>query len=120
MIINGREIGFRRTVGASCKIAKRCPNGDIARLGEIMTGDFADSMENMAILAAALSEGYENAKKFSDPSYVPNPLTVDEIMLLDIDEFSALISAATDAFQADSETTVDAVPEKKTRAGKSH
>lgn len=115
MIINGREVGFRRTVFASCAIAKRCPNGDLSRMAEIMSGDYANAMENAAIMAVALSEGYEKAKKFSDPSYVPHPLTMDEVMLLDIDEFTALMNEVTACFQKDGQTTVQAAPEKKAR-----
>lgn len=112
MIINGREIYFKRTVMATCIIADRCPEGDIARVKEIFEGAYHNYMENAAIFVVALNDGYERAKALEEPGYTPHPLTVEEVMLLDFDEFNALLDAAKAAFAAE-KPTVETQPSKK-------
>lgn len=115
MIINGREIKFKRTVMATCIIADRCPEGDIARVKEIFEGAYHNYMENAAIFIVALNDGYERSKAFVEPGYKPHPLTVEEVMTLDFDEFKKVMDAAKDAFSAEM-ATVEAQPSKKNTA----
>lgn len=117
MEIHGREIKFRRTVGATCRIAEACPDGDIQRASEMMTPEnISKSQKFAAIFIAALNEGYENSMRYEDKDYVPNPITVDEIMCLDQDVFNDLITEAFGSFN-DVKQTVEAVP-KKNRAAR--
>lgn len=113
MQVYGREVGFRFTVGASAKIADLCPDGDIERLGELLNGNYGQVSRDTASIVVALSEGYEQAQRFEDPSYKPRPLSVEEIMSLRPAEFMALQKAALSAWAADKATTVEAEPEKK-------
>lgn len=112
MIINGREVRFRRTVWGNCQLADMCPKKDINKLGALLQGDYATSQRTAARMIAVLSEGYERAHKFSDPGYEPHPLTEDEALMLDDETFSALFQEAIDAFQNDGKTTVEAEPVK--------
>lgn len=117
MEIHGREIKFRRTVGATCRIAEACPDGDIQRISETMSPEnLSKSQKFAAVFISALNEGYEKSKAFEEDGYIPNPLTVDEIMCLDQDLFTGLMTEATDAFK-DIKQTVEAVP-KKNRAAR--
>ena len=115
MIINGREIHFKRTVMATCIIADRCPDGDIQRVKEIFEGAYSARMENGAIFVVALNDGYERSKALEEPGYKPHPLTVEEVMLLDFDAFEALINEANEAFSAET-PTVEVQESKKNEA----
>lgn len=113
MQIYGREVGFRFTVGASAKISDLCPDGDISRLGEVLEGHYGKVARDSASIIAALSEGYEEACAFEAPGYKPQPLTVEEILTLRVDEFAQLQQAALTAWMEDSKPTVEVEPEKK-------
>lgn len=113
MQVHGREVGFRFTVGASAKISDLCPDGDISRLGEVLEGGYGKVARDSAAIIAALSEGHEQARSFEEPGYKPQPLTVEEVMTLRMNEFSRLQQAALAAWMEDSKTTVEVEPEKK-------
>jgi hypothetical protein len=115
MIIHGRDVKFRRTVLGNCEIAEICPDKDINRFTELISGDYATAQTAAAVFIAALSKGYEMAQRFEDPSYVMHPCTQEEAMLLDSDEFNALFSEALDAFKADGKTTVEAEAPKRSK-----
>nr|DAF89555.1 MAG TPA: hypothetical protein [Siphoviridae sp. ctRSW19] len=115
MQIYGREVGFRFTVGASAKISDLCPDGDISRLGEVLEGHYGKVARDSASIIAALSEGYEEARAFEIPGYKPQPLTVEEVLTLRMDEFAQLQQAALTAWMEDSKSTVEVEPEKKSR-----
>ena len=59
MIINGKERKFFLTVGASCAIAELCPDGDIAKIGELFRGRYSKNMTSVAKFIAAMNRGYE-------------------------------------------------------------
>lgn len=113
MQVYGREVGFRFTVGASAQISDLCPDGDIQRLGELLTGQYGQVSRDTAAIIVALSVGYEDARRFEEPSYKPRPLSVQEVMSLRPAEFMELQKAAMAAWAADKATTVEVAPEKK-------
>lgn len=113
MQIYGREVGFRFTVGASAKISDLCPDGDIARLGEVLEGQYGQVTRDTAAIMVALSEGYEQARSFEVPGYKPQPLTMEEVLTLRMGEFAQLQQAALTAWAEDSKPTVEVEPEKK-------
>ena len=114
MQIHGREIKFRRTVMGNCKIADASPGGDIGRLDELLNAEYGTAQRAAALFMAALSEGYEMNQHYEDPNYTMRPLTEEEALLLDSDEFNALFAEALGAFVADGKQTVEAEPVKKT------
>lgn len=113
MQVYGRDVGFRFTVGASAKIADLCPDGDISRLGEVLGGQYGRVARDSAAVIAALSEGYEQSRRFEDAAYKPRPLTAEEILSLGMAEFAELQQAAMSAWGADAAPTVEVEPEKK-------
>ena len=113
MEINGREIKFLRTVKATADIARLCPNGDIARLPELFSGEYASSVETGAKLIHFLNEGYEMHKHFEDRSYKPNVLEVDEILYLDLSTYNDLLSSAMKGLNNGAETTIEVEEPKK-------
>lgn len=114
MKIHGKEIGLRFTCGASAKISKLCPNGDIGRMNEL----FADSsniekmMEVIGTMAVALNEGYELNRKYEVEGYEPNPITFEEVMTINIDELATLQEEIIDVMTADAKGEIEIEPPK--------
>lgn len=113
MEIYGREYGFKLTVGASARIADMCPGGELGKVGELMKGRYSKVTKVGADFIVALSEGYETARKFAEPGYVPQPLTRELLMSLDVKTFTAVQQAAMDAFSRDQRTSVEVEASKK-------
>ena len=108
MEIHGREITFRRSVLATCKIAEACPGRDLSKLGDQLGADIVTSLETAITFVCALNEAAELHKKMEDPSYTPNPLTKDELLDETEDTLMALVSEAVVAYQEGGKTTVEA------------
>lgn len=117
MIVHGREIKFKRTVGANIDIANICPNGDIKHIDQLFNGNYQHSQVQVAKFMSFLSTGYENNKAFEDKKYTPNPLTVDEALLLEEDEFSELFDEALEAWTGE-KTTVETKEPKPVKGSK--
>lgn len=114
MIIHGREVGFRMTVGATLEIAKLTPHQSIEEISDVLSeSTFAGQVELVAAFIAAMSKGDEEARKYENPGYVPHPLTVAEILSLDMKKLSELQTAAMAAYIGDSEKTVETEESKK-------
>ena len=113
MEIYGREYGFKLTVGASSDISEFCPDGDIKRVGEVLSGGFAKTVKAGSAFVCALSRGYEEARSFEEPGYVPAPLTPEIMRSLDMDTYRQVMSDAMSAFVRDQKTTVEVEPAKK-------
>lgn len=112
MILHGREVKFRRTVLGNCEIAEMSPKKDINRFDELLKGDYMTSQNAAAKFMVALSKGYEMNQRFENPDYEMNPLTVEEALLLDGDDFNELFTEALTAFTGD-KPTVEAEPVKE-------
>lgn len=114
MIVHGREVKFLRTVWAVNEIAKACPNNNINKLMDVLKAESTVTInETWVTFVCALSNGYEMAHKFADKDYKPNPLTPEELYVLADDEFTSLISEATNAWFGDKITVEVEEPKKK-------
>ena len=114
MLIHGREVHFLLTVGATRAVAKMCPDGDISNIGLIFEGKNTDKMiDIIAELAAAMSNGYEEQKKYLEQGYVPNPITKDEVLTLTIPELEGLQKELMEEIGAGMKTEIEAEPEKQ-------
>lgn len=113
MLVHNKEYNFLLTVGASAEIAEYCPDGDMARIDELFEQPYAKQMRSVAKIVAALSRGYETAKKYEDPDYAGTPLTTDEILTLSPADYQALVAEALVAFRGSTEQTVETEPSKK-------
>ena len=111
MIVNGRDIQFKRTVKATCDIADMCPESDAANLDKLFNEKYQISQVKAAKFMAILSQGYEMSTKFSDPDYEPSPLTEEEAMYLSEEEFNALFTEAVAAWTGE-KLTVETKPVK--------
>lgn len=115
MNINGREIKFLRSVGATMDIADLCPNGDISKIQSLFTGKFRDAQINTAKFIIALNNGYENAKKYEDENYIPNPLKLEELINMPHEIFNDLLTEATEEFSKIDRTVETEDTGKKTK-----
>ena len=113
MEINGREIGFLRTVKATSDLSKLCPDGKIERLSELFQDSVPVVLETGAQIIHFLNEGYEMNKYFNDRSYKPNIISVEEIMYLDDKTYMELMRAAMEGVNNGSETTIEVEEPKK-------
>lgn len=113
MDYKGKKIGFKRTVGAISELSSLAPDGRIDRLGEVFSREnLGVTVENGAKLLAILNKWYEKAKVFEDPNYVPEPISADWFMMLDMDEYTELLNEAMKQFDQDDKTTVEAIEPK--------
>ena len=110
MDYNGKKIGFKRTVGAVADLTKLAPNGRLDRLGEVFSEDnLGATIESGAQFLAILNKWYEKSLVFEDKDYVPDPVPVDWFMMLDMEEFTNLMTEALNQFTEDDKTTIEAV-----------
>ena len=114
MIIHGREIGLRLTLGAALKIAKLTPHQSIEEIGEVLgAASFAEQLDLIMRFVEAMSQGYEEARAFEEPGYLKRPLTYDEVQTLDMSDLTVLQHEALAAFYGDSKTEVEVEEPKK-------
>ena len=116
MFLHGREVGFKLTIGAAAKVAALCPDGDLNRISELFAGGYAKTIDALAAFIAAMSDGYEQARRFEEPGYQPQPLTADEVLCLSPDELGEVQAAAMAAFTGDQKPKIEIEAEKKTAA----
>lgn len=113
MRVYGREVGFLRTVAATCKIADLCKDGDIANAATLFDGNYQTSQDTAAKFMAIMSEGYENHRKFEEAGYEPRPLTDEEFINLSEDEFSECFKEAIMAYTGEKPTVETEAPKGK-------
>ena len=113
MNIYGQEYGFMLTVGASAEIADLCPDGDLARMGELLEGRISQTINFTAAFVAAMAKGFDDAKRFAGEEVTHRPLTAEMVKSLPSDVFREVQAAALASFQGDTKTTVEVAPSKK-------
>lgn len=112
MEIKGREIKFLRTVKSTCDIEDLCPNHDINRFPELMSGSVKTVNTTVAKLIHILNEGYEMNRQMNEEGYKANVLTEEEILYLDDATFTKLAEDMMQAFNGQ-KPTVETEDSKK-------
>lgn len=112
MFIYGREIGLAVTVGASIKLARLCPDNDLKKIETLLSGNLPDVMENVMQMAVIMSEAYEVKQAHSSADYDPNPVTMEELETLDMDELGELMQEVLNAMARDRAQQINAKPAK--------
>ena len=107
MNIFGKEYGFQLTIGASDAIGKVCRDGDIANMGELLSGGtYSETVSALCVMAIAMNDGYRlNRKIFYDINNDP-VLTRDHIMALNPADIDHLIREVTEAINQGMERSV--------------
>ncbi len=115
MNINGEEIGFALTVGASVQIAKICPGNDIKRLTELLNknkDDYIETVEIMNTIMKCMNGGFVAGEKLKGNDAVR--LTDEMLETLTTDEYQEMQKEALRLFKKDGKGEVNAerIPEK--------
>ncbi len=114
MNINGKEYGFKLTVGASVQIAKLCPGGDLSKIGTAIGNGYGEQAEAMAAMIVALNNGYCASEAFEGRK-APR-LTLEDVLSLSLSDFAELSVEAIKAFQRDVNGEIEVESEKKAAA----
>lgn len=124
MKVNGREVGFLKTVEAACRIGEICPDKNVNNVG-VLFKNFQSTTEELTAMAyfiECMSNGYESAKEFQaqleGKEYTPRPVTIAEVMTLDEDTMSTLWTEAVMAFLGEKPTVEVEEPKKKVKKAK--
>lgn len=117
MELNGKEIKFRRTVGAQIAVAEICPDRDPNRLQEVLSGDYANGQRAAMDFILALHDANEMVESIRDPEHEEVPLTREELLCMDDEAFTALFVEAYTAW-AGSVPTMATKPTSKKKQGK--
>lgn len=108
------EIRFARTVQADIELAKLCPDNNLGKLKQVVTGkDTITNLQNIMKVIVILSEAYENKKHFENPEYQPDPVTMEQLYFYTEDDVLKLSNQAFADFAADGETSVEAEAKKE-------
>ena len=103
MIIHGKDIHMAMTVGASAAVGELCPDGELAKIGELFERPFAEQITVIAKVMAALVKGYEDKtyyetngehKRISFPVEEILSLSQEELLELEKEMFSAINNGA--------------------------
>lgn len=113
MKIFGDEYGFALTVGASAAIADLCPDGDLNRMNEVLSGRLSKTIDFTASFIAAMAKGYDDSKRYAGEEITHKPLTAEMVKALPSNTFQEVQAAALAAFSEDTKTTVEVAPSKK-------
>lgn len=114
MKIRDKEYGFRLTVGASIQIAKLCPNGNLARIGEAIGTGYGTQAEVMAKIVVALNNGYAAWEAFEGRK--AERLTLDDVLALPPNVFAEMSAEAMHAFMNDVDGEIEVDQSKKAGA----
>ena len=112
MFVHGREVKFKFTIGASIEVARMCKDGKLENIGLIFEGTYEEVAHNNNMFIIALHKGYIDSMKFEDPKFDEEPITEQEILLLDQKEYSQLQDEAYAAYYGDSKRNVETEPVK--------
>lgn len=102
MEVNGREVKFLRTIGATCEIADLCDDGDLKNIGNLFKGKLNTRYKNWIHIIIALNKGYEENESYrTKGEHKPNPLTEQELMALPQKAFDELVNLASAAYMGE-------------------
>ena len=123
MKIMGREYKMMYTVGAQQELAELCPDNDIKRLKEILSGKAHDVNQEAAKIPIILSKWHERAESLTAQAegreYTAAPLEWETVQLLTPQQFGELMTEAFTTMAKDSGRSVEADgqnTQKKTEA----
>ena len=114
MKIGNNEYGFKLTVGASVQIARLCPDGNLARIGEVVGNGYGEQAETMAKLIVALNGGFVAAEEFEGRQ--ANRLTLDGVLSLSPAVFAEMTAEALRSFAGDIDGEIEVESTKKAEA----
>ncbi len=116
VIVRGKEYPVAMTVQAFAEISDLCPGKDISRMDEISRMPAGEGIVLVAKMAVAMSRAAENKRKYEDPEYTPNPLTLEAITTLEFADYTKVAESIYGALTAGmGGQTVEVAEQKKTK-----
>lgn len=118
MEIYGIKVEFARTVKSNAELAQICPDHDIKRFNELVSG--GAYWLNIAKVMEIMQHGAEDKKKFEaaqmGQTYEPQYLTAEHFSYLDAFQLNELSNECWEAFVGDGKQTIESKekPGKKT------
>ena len=109
--MNIKEYGFALTTGASVVISRLCPDGDISRIVDALSGAYGDTIETMCSIIVALNGGYVAQEKMCGRE--AKRITAEELLALSPSDFMEVQQTALKAFGVDLKGEIEVVSEKK-------
>lgn len=109
MNYKGKEIGYKRTVGAVAELSKLAPGGKIERMGELFAGELGATMESGSRFLHILNKWYEKSQEFEQENYVATPVPAEFYLTLDMEDYTAELNKAMKQFGDDDLTTIEGV-----------
>lgn len=114
MIIHGKERNLMLTIGASIKIAKLCPQGDLSRVGELFQNNsLADMFDKVCDIIIALNEGYEMNRAFEVEDYKADVITKQELLALNMMDIIQMKDEILRSMSTDSAGSIETESSKK-------
>lgn len=118
MLYLGKEYKFRFSVGAQIEIAKLCPDGDISKLKDALTGNPDRMYRTAAKMAAAMNRAYlynerlESGIPMSDWEPIV-PISEELVLNMDTDQFKELFGELLATYSAQGKPTQSVEPAQK-------
>lgn len=108
MELNGREIGFAYNMRAAKMLVDLAPDRDLTKIGDALTGKYGNIVDNQAKFIIALSVAYSQSAEHRAEG--ATPVTMDELLDMDQEEFQAVFLEASNAFIEGQKTNVNTKP----------
>lgn len=108
MELNGREIGFAYNMRAAKMLVDLAPDRDLTKIGDALTGKCGNIIDNQAKFIIALSVAYSQSAEHRAEG--ATPVTMDELLDMDQEEFQAVFLEASNAFIEGQKTNVNTKP----------
>lgn len=104
---------FAFTIGAVRDVCERCPDHNIEKIGELFDEkDFVTMLDNMAWFISVLNQWSVQKETGSREG----ALTVEDVLLMDMEEVNALFAQAMAAFNKDQKGETEITNTKKAEA----
>ena len=114
MIIHGKERKLMLTIGASIKIAKLCPHGDLSRVGEVFQNhSLAEMFDKVCDIIIALNEGYEMNRAFEVEGHKEDVITKQELLALNMMDILQMKDEILHSMSTDSAGSIETESSKK-------
>lgn len=108
MKLNGREVEFKYSMRAAKMFADFCPERNISRIGEALSGGYGNVVDNQAAFIVALNTAYCKSMDHRDEALTP--ITLDELLDLDQEEFQKIFLVAADCMKQDRKAKIETRP----------
>ena len=115
MDLNGREINFAYNMRAAKAFADFCPERNISKIGEALSGQFGNVVDNQANFILAMNHAYCLSQEHRGENL--KMITMDELLDLDQDTFQAVFLAAAACMNHDKQTKVETKPAPRKKGG---